>query len=74
MKAHTDNSFFIMSLARLGISFYIAETAKFFFDAGLSSLTEFDCVFEMSFFWVCFSSIKLLEVIGGGGVMDFIYP
>lgn len=29
MKAHADNSFFIMSLARLGISFSIAEREKF---------------------------------------------
>lgn len=31
MKAHADNSFFIMSLARLGISFSVAGKVKFWF-------------------------------------------
>lgn len=33
MKAHADNSFFIMSLARLGISFSVAEREKSWFTA-----------------------------------------
>lgn len=71
MKARTDNSFFIMSIARLGISFYIAETAKFFF---VSDLSSFDgvrlCVWNVIFcVCVCFSSIKLLEAMGGWWIL-----
>lgn len=72
MKARTDNSFFIMSIARLGISFYIAETAKFFFDSDLSSFDGVRlCVWNVIFVCVCvcFSSIKLLEAMGGWWIL-----
>lgn len=63
MKAHADNSFFIMSLAGLGISFSVAEREREvlilsgWVPASLTGVRL--CVWEYYFFVLHFCSIKL---------------